>query len=120
VFRPLSSPRLFSGLPVACCIVRSPARLRFEGAENDRGLPADRTLAAHLLVEAVEAEPEALCGVRVGDPEALDAPPQVVAGNSDNIWFGLHACADDVPGTKDRLGFMLPRPRGHVIPEIDI
>jgi hypothetical protein len=53
----------------------------FEAVENDRGLPTDRTITAHLLVQAIERQPEALRGGGIGQPHALDASAQFVAGN---------------------------------------
>ena len=54
----------------------------FETVENNRGLTADGAITAHLLVEPVKGQPEALGRRGIGQPEALDPRPQFIAGNS--------------------------------------
>jgi hypothetical protein len=45
----------------------------FEPCENDRRLPVDLVVAAHLFVKTIEAEPEPVGGIRVSNPQTFDA-----------------------------------------------
>jgi hypothetical protein len=54
-------------------------------SNKERGLPPDRPLAAHIVVQTGKAQAQSLGSCRVGQTEALDALTQFVAGHPTSL-----------------------------------
>lgn len=62
--------------------------ISFEEIEDDQGLPAHRTITAHLLVQPRKAQPESFGGAGIGHSETADPLAKLVTRDRDFLWHG--------------------------------